>query len=385
TYTIGFGSGAALSTGTAPRWGGTTGTTWSGGDYNNLVLGTVNWGDPNSSSDAKRKELWHMAINGRGRYVSANNAAELSSAFAEIVNQILADSSSPLVSIAASSQSVRTDTKAFVAGYDAARWSGHVRAYNLTSNQSLNQTVVWDAAVQLNALTPANRLIYTHDGTDPATFAWDNLSTLQQDLLKGSDAATVGQARLDYLRGERSAEQNNGGTFRTRDNRLGNIVNSSIWTVGKPVAGYSEASYRSFRTSRASRTPMVYVGANDGMLHGFSANTGDELMAYVPLGAYASLSQLTMPSYQHRYFVDGSPFTGDFYNGTAWRTALVGTMAGGGRGFFVLDVTNPADWTSSSAASVVVMDKTASFTASSSVGLPAATWADVGHIYGEPT
>lgn len=385
TYTIGFGSGAALSTGTAPRWGGTTGTTWSGGDYNNLVLGTVNWGDPNSSSDAKRKELWHMAINGRGRYVSANNAAELSSAFAEIVNQILADSSSPLVSIAASSQSVRTDTKAFVAGYDAARWSGHVRAYNLTNNQSLNQTVVWDAAVQLNALTPANRLIYTHDGTDPATFAWDNLSTLQQDLLKGSDAATVGQARLDYLRGERSAEQNNGGTFRTRDNRLGNIVNSSIWTVGKPVAGYSEASYRSFRTSRASRTPMVYVGANDGMLHGFSANTGDELMAYVPLGAYASLSQLTMPSYQHRYFVDGSPFTGDFYNGTAWRTALVGTMAGGGRGFFVLDVTNPADWTSSSAASVVVMDKTASFTASSSVGLPAATWADVGHIYGEPT
>ena len=59
-------------------------------------------------------------------------------------------------------------------------------------------------------------------------------------------------------------------------------------------------------------------------------------------------------------------------------------MAGGGRGFFVLDVTNPANWTASSATSVVLMDKTASFTASSAVGLPAATWDDVGHIYGEP-
>ena len=385
TYTIGFGSGAALSTNTAPRWGGTSGTTWSGGDYNGLVLGSVNWGNAITSNDAKRKELWHMAINGRGRYVSANNASELSAAFAEIVNQILADSTSPLVSIAASSQAVRSDTKAFVAGYDAAKWSGHVRAYNLTSSNSVNQTVVWDAAVQLNSATPNSRVIYTHDGSAPVTFEWSNLSTLQQGLIKGTDSDATGQARVAYLRGDRASEQSSGGNFRNRDNRLGDIVSSALWTVGKPEMGYPEASYRAFRTSKISRTPMVYVGANDGMLHGFSATDGGEKLAYIPLGAYASLSQLTAPTYNHRYFVDGSPFSGDFYNGTQWRTALVGTLAGGGKGFFVLDITNPADWTSTAASSVVLIDKTASFTTSTAVGLPAATWDDLGHIYGEPT
>jgi len=386
TYTIGFGSGAALSTDVAPRWGGATGTTWSGGDYNQLITGNVTWGNPipGSAGDARRKELWHMALNSRGRYISASNAAELSSAFSEIVNQILADTSTPLVSIAASTQSVRSDTRFFVAGYDATRWSGQLRAYGITANTAVNQTPLWDAATQLNALTPANRRIYTHNGTTGVNFLWDSLSSAQQGLLRGSDTDTVGQARLDYLRGERSAEQSSGGSFRTRDSRLGNIVNSAVWTVGRPEAGYLDASYRAFRLAQTNRTRMVYVGANAGMLHGFSASTGDELLAYVPQGVYAGLRELTQPAYQHRYFVDGSPFSGDYFDGTAWRTALVGTLAGGGRGFFVLDITNPAAWTATAAASTVLLDKTISFTASAAVDLPAATWADVGHIYGEP-
>jgi type IV pilus assembly protein PilY1 len=384
TYTIGFGAGAALSTGTAPRWGGATGTTWSGGDYNGLVTGSVTWGNPITNNDAKRKELWHMALNGRGRYVSANNATELSTAFAEIVNQILADSSAPLVSIAASTQSVRSDTRFFVGGYDATRWSGQVRAYGITAGQGVDATPLWDAAVQLNSVTPSARRIYTHNGTGGVNFLWPNLSALQQGLLRGSDAATVGQARLEYLRGERSGEQTNGGTLRTRDSRLGNIVNSAIWTVGRPDAGHMDATYRAFRQAQAARTRMVYVGANDGMLHGFSALDGQELLAYVPRGVYSSLAELTRPQYEHRYFVDGSPFSGDFHDGSAWRTALVGTLAGGGRGFFVLDVTDPNAWTATAAAATVVMDKTDSFAASAPVGLPAAAWEDVGHIYGAP-
>lgn len=373
TYTIGFGAGAALSTATAPRWGGATGTTWSGGDYNNLVLGTVNWGNPITSADAKRKELWHMALNGRGRYVSANNAADLSTAFAEIVNQILADSSSPLISITANTQSIRTDTRAYVAGYDAAKWSGHVRAYALTSSASVNQTVLWDAAVQLESVTAASRLIYTHDGTAPTTFSWGNLSTLQKAQLQAGDSTTIGQNRVDYLRGERSTEVQNGGAFRNRDKRLGDIVNSALWTVNKPEMAYTMNSYRTFRTTNAGRLPMVYVGANDGMLHGFSANDGTEKIAYVPRGVYSNLSTLTSPGYSHRYFVDGQPYSGDFYDGSAWKTALVGTLANGGKGFFVLDVTNPAGWSSATAASTVMMDKTDGADA------------DIGHLFGDPT
>lgn len=376
TYTIGFGSGAALATSGStshPWWGGTTGTTWSGGDYANLVTGAVGWGDPLNSTTAKRQELWHMAINGRGRYVSANNASDLSTAFSEIMNQILADTSSPLISITANTQSIRTDTRAYVAGYDAAKWSGHVRAYTLTSTASVNQTVLWDAAVQLESATAADRLIYTHDGTAPTTFSWDNLSTLQKAQLQAGDSTTVGQSRLNYLRGDRSTEIQNGGAFRNRDKRLGDIVNSALWTVNKPEMAYTMNSYRSFRTSNASRLPMVYVGSNDGMLHGFSANDGTEKIAYIPQGVYSNLSTLTSPGYSHRYFVDGQPFSGDFYNGSAWKTALVGTLANGGKGFFVLDVTNPAGWSTATAASTVVMDKTSG------------TDADIGHMFGEPT
>jgi len=387
TYTIGFSTGAALSTTVAPRWGGATGTTWSGGDYEALIRGEVTWRSPLSGTDiqeAKRKELWHMALNGRGRYVSANNAQELSDAFSEILTQILADATTPLVSIAASTQSVRSDTRFFVAGYDASRWSGQLRAYGITSSQGVDTTLLWDAAVQLNSVTPSSRRIYTHNGTGGVNFLWSDLSSLQQDLLRGTDAISVGQARLEYLRGERSGEQTNGGTLRTRDSRLGNIVNSAIWTVGQPDAGYMDATYRTFRQAQAGRTRMVYVGANAGMLHGFSALDGQERLAYVPQGVYARLASLTQPEYGHRYFVDGSPFSGDFHSGSAWRTALVGTLAGGGRGFFVLDITDPNAWTSTAASATVLMDKTDSFAASAPMGLPAATWEDVGHIYGQP-
>lgn len=373
TYTIGFGSGAALSTTTAPRWGGATGTTWSGGDYTGLLTGAVGWGDPNASGDAKRKELWHMALSGRGRYVSANNATELSNAFAEIINQVIADSSIPMASIASNTQAITTGTTVYVAGYDAARWSGHVRAYAMQANYNLSATATWDAAQVLDSAALNSRLIFTHNGTSATSFEWGNLSTAQQDDIRGADSATVGQARLNYLRGDRAQEQASGGTLRDRNSRLGDIVGSNMWVVGKPNVGHTANNYSAFRATQASRPTMIYIGANDGMLHAFNAATGAEQFAYVPLGAYGKLRAYTEPSYTHQFTVDGHPFTGDIHDGTNWKTMLVGTMAAGGKGYFVLDVTNPGSISSTSAGSLVVMDKTDG------------SDADIGHMFGEPT
>lgn len=373
TYTIGFGSGAALSTTTAPRWGGTTGTTWSGGDYIGLLTGTVGWGNPISSSDAKRKELWHMALSGRGRYVSANNATELSNAFAEIINQVIADSSAPMASIAANTQAITAGTTVYVAGYDAAKWSGHVRAYALQSNYNLSGTPTWDAAQVLDSTAPNSRLIFTHDGSAGTSFDWSNLSTAQQDLIKGSDAATVGQDRLAYIRGDRTKEQAASGPLRDRNSRLGDIVNSNMWVLGKPNIGYTGNNYASFRSNTASRPTMIYIGGNDGMLHAFNASTGAEQFAYIPQGVYSKLKAYTDPAYTHQYTVDGHPFTGDIHDGSNWKTMLVGSLAGGGKGYFVLDVTNPGSLTGASGSSLVVLDKTDG------------SDPDIGHIYGEPT
>lgn len=373
TYTIGFGVGSTLPTKGAnnrPWWGGAT---WSGGDYANLVQGITLWGDAIASDVAKRQELWHMAINSRGRYVPANNAVDLSAAFAEIVNQILQDTSNPLVAITANTQTLSANTRAYVAGYDAAKWSGHVRAYTLTSSAGVSSTPVWDAAVQLESKPLADRLIFTHDGSAPANFNWSALSATQKSLLQGLDTVTAGQSRVDYLRGDRSLEIQSGGTLRNRDKRLGDIVGSSLWSVAKPEMGYTMNNYRTFRSAKSARTPMIYVGANDGMLHGFSATDGSEKIAYIPLGVYTNLAAYTNPAYSHRFFVDGQPFTGDFFDGTDWQTVLIGTLAGGGKGYFALNVTNPDSWTNTSAASVILMDKTNG------------SDIDIGHLYGEPT
>ena len=76
--------------------------------------------------------------------------------------------------------------------------------------------------------------------------------------------------------------------------------------------GTDYEGHKDFRTARAGRTPMLYVGANDGMLHGFNASTGREMLAYVPRGVYANLRSYTLADYDHKYFVDGKPsFHGD--------------------------------------------------------------------------
>ncbi len=384
TYTIGFGAGAALDTAVVPRWGGST---WAGGDYTNLLTGAVAWGNPiTNAGDPREKELWHMAINGRGKHISAANGAELSAAFAEIVNQILLDTSTPLVAISANTQSVRSDTQAYVAGYDANRWSGELNAYNITSSGGVSSTSVWNAAQQLNSATPATRRILTHNGTTATTFDWVNLSADQQLQLRNGDTDTVGQNRLNYLRGDRTLEQQATppGTFRNRASRLGDIVNSAPWPVAKPNMGYAQTSYRAFRSGNSTRAGMVYVGANDGMLHGFATADGSEKLAYVPKGVYNTLATLPDPAYTHRYYVDGKPFTSDFHNGTAWRTALVGTLAGGGKGYFVLDVTNPSTFASTPPGNIVLLDNTDA----SPKTLPAGTTdtfdPDIGHMYSPP-
>jgi len=179
-------------------------------------------------------------------------------------------------------------------------------------------------------------------------FTYDNLSSDQQ--------TAIGSERIvNYLRGERDHEESReNGTLRTRTGVLGDIVNSTPVYVGKPnPALYANATftgasaYATYANATPARTPVVYVGANDGMLHGFDANTGAETFAFVPAASIANgLKEYSDSLYQHRYFVDGEMAIGDVYDTRttpgAWKTILVGTMGRGGPGVFALDVTDPA-------------------------------------------
>ncbi|VTU22825.1 pilus assembly protein [Variovorax sp. PBL-E5] len=184
----------------------------------------------------------------------------------------------------------------------------------------------------------------------PGSAASSGISPAQQSLLQPSD--TAGQSRLAYLRGDTSGEARNGGTFRNRSHLLGDIVDSQAAYVGAPNGTYFSTSYFTFQSRHANRAPMLYVGANDGMLHGINASNGSEQFAFVPNGVFSNLYQLSAPFYNqsHLFFVDGSPQSGDVqFSDGSWHTMLVGGENGGGRTVYALDVTDPSTLTSETA------------------------------------
>jgi len=235
-------------------------------------------------------------------------------------------------------------------------WTGNLVENTLNSTTGLPVTpYVWAAQPLLDQLVlgtgwSASRYIATWNPTlnsnagDGVPFEWNKISTAQQALLQPSDA--LGSNRLQYLRGNTALEVRNGGSFRNRSHILGDIVDSQAVYVGAPSGFYfSIPSYTTFVTTYATRTPIVYVGANDGMLHAFNATTGAEIFAYVPNSVIKNLYNLTATTYNqnHLFFVDGSPQTNDVqFSDASWHTLLVGGQGGGGNSIYALDITNPS-------------------------------------------
>lgn len=437
-YTIGYGPSASTLGKVTPDSPVFTGGTYGMYDtgFSQLAVGSTKWDDvTNSTADSqydkyRPQEMWHMAINSRGKFYPVSGG-DLTGVFSDIFDDIIVDTTAPISGFTSASGSVsRVGTQSYQSTYIAAddpksnndRWYGYVSSDFIATSGSSSANPDWGTktggkgmttADKLDALTNLNdRVILTYDvASSPAIgipFKWSSLSTStstasqQMWLNKGKvgSASTIagdgkGQDRLNFLRGDRSKESSKtGGTFRNRKSIGGDIVNSAIWYTGAPASGYSTKTYTTFANSKKSRLPMIYVGGNDGMLHGFSASDGTEKIAYVPHGVFQYLSQLTDPTYTHQYYVDGSPFTGDINLGSEaspnWRTYLIGTLAAGGRGFFVLDATDPASFTDTTAGAtaLVVMDKTAAAAkdaAPPSIPVDANADDDIGQIFGQPT
>jgi type IV pilus assembly protein PilY1 len=273
-------------------------------------------------------------------------------------------------------------------------------------------------------------------------------------------STTIGKDRLNYLRGVRTNETGgtsfpvtptSGGTvqsyFRARAGVLGDIVDSSPTWVGPPIgtyqASFSDALYSSaapsyfpentastgnlnqyptWAASVATRTNVVYVGANDGLLHGFAAgsysnlttynstlntagnsgdvNTGQELIAYMP-GAVindgtnvttvdaihdskvTTALDFTSPNYGHNWYIDAPPGTGDLFYGGTWHTWVISGYGPGGQGLFILDGTTPANFSESNAASIVVGEWT-SVTLPNCTNPSGACGSNLGDTYGSP-
>jgi len=342
-----------------------------------LPSGAESWPDPTTSNAAKIDDLWHAAVNSRGNFFSAADPTAFSNALSNALTTIVSRTGSASA-VAANSNSLMTNGRIYQAKFNSGDWSGQLLSTPIGANGVFG-VAEWDAglvSLASNVINPASRIMITKGSSDGVAFQYANLATAQKVLIDKNAAGTVdncGLERVFYLRGDASHENASGtftcastttvNNFRVRtSSKLGDIVNSGPIYIGKPSAGYSDVDYPgygAFRNNYKDRTPMIYVGANDGILHGFNAcivgvtpgctaaDAGKELLAYIPSHVYENLSRLTDKDYNagHRYFVDGSPMIADIYasSTSSWRSVLVGSLNGGGQGYFALNVTNPKD------------------------------------------
>ncbi|MCB1761953.1 MAG: pilus assembly protein PilY [Gammaproteobacteria bacterium] len=340
------------------------------GDLPALKAGTKRWPMPSvSGAEENIDDLWHAAVNSRGGFFSAANPDEFAERLSDTLSQITGRIGSS-ASIATNSTRLDADTFIYQARFDSNGWVGNLLGYKIDqttgdvidANTGTPDVVdpFWEAGSLLDSRSSA-RDIFTHeaadsdgDGSPGVDFLWnDDFPTAFKALLNTgpSGADSLGELRLQFLHGDRTQELPSG-PFRQRDSRLSDIVNSDPAFVGQQDYGYNllpgseGSSYVSYRASSAykNRPGVVYVGANDGMLHAFHGETGNELFAYIPENLLPNLWQLTDPNYSHRFFVDAAPNGRDAYLDSSWRSVLVGATGAGGMSVFALDVTDPLNF-----------------------------------------
>jgi hypothetical protein len=263
-------------------------------------------------------------------------------------------------------------------------WEGHLRAYDVTgmravqNNYSNLRTVtasepgsdtgrwlaegvelLWDAGELLMDRDPRTRTIYT--AINPNRPASGNLQRVEFNL-----------ANLELLRPILGDYQNNeeGLILFVRGHgrywRLGDINHSTPAVVGPPQEDprLMGSGYAEFKQALSDRRKVVYVGANDGMLHCFDASTGEELWAFIPYNQLSRLKEMwpvdqarKLRYFSRKAYVDSSPSVSDVFINGQWRTVLVcGQGEGQGQApdgfnngqtqnyhyyYFALDVTDP--------------------------------------------
>ncbi|WP_394779278.1 pilus assembly protein [Undibacterium sp.] len=316
----------------------------------------------------------------------------LTSAFKDINSKNGSSSTLGLVSPRISS----TSNANYSSTYDASTWTGNVIGSTITLAADGTPTITkaWDAQANLENLvaTSSNtgwntqRVIVTSNATSAGQgvpFRYTNLTNTTFRSALGNSSTNQTNV-INYLRGDRSNEGSAGTqAYRARIALLGDITNSAAIPVGPPASSYADAynaGYSQFKTNYASRKSMVYVGANDGMMHAFNgaltgAGAGNEAFAYVPSVLYSGPSSPATPAvdgllsfsninFVHHFFVDAAPFIVDVDFAKAgtptaaisdWRSLLVGGLGKGGKAFYALDVTDPGAMNSESAAAGKVL------------------------------
>ena len=251
-------------------------------------------------------------------YFAVQNPLQLKDTIKKAFDAIFKTNSSAS-NVIANSSSLTTNARIFQARFDANYWSGDLVAYPVTSS-GVSTNTEWEASTKIPS--PSARRIFTRAGTTNTygtgstyEFLWSQVPTYAKTALSNSSDL------LDYFRGVRTKEVQNGGTLRDRTTHvLGDIIHSS--------------------PNYLKDTDSIFVGGNDGMLHAFNAQDGVEQFAFIPQSALARIKNLSSPQYTHEYFVDGDIEISSRSSDTGSRNYLFASLGRGSKGLFALDVTS---------------------------------------------
>ncbi|UMR29827.1 hypothetical protein MJ904_22770 [Massilia sp. MB5] len=357
----------------------------AGGDFYNLITaassgcpwnsgGAYVWPDPQTSSTANTvqervDDLWHTAINGHGKYFSANEPKEVVEGLQAALAKMQISTGAAAAAATSTPNISQEDSDIFSDTFTTVKWYGELAKRKIdVSTGEVSANTVWVSTNILGTQVLDNsRKIYKYDGSSstPEEFTYDNLDATERSwfdnkcaalsqctLLDTTKRAIVNDGRnlVAWLRGAQQYSDDEvfraysttvvGGT--TIPIVLGDIASSKPAYMREPRKSYTISDYDSFKNSYADRAATVFTAANDGMLHAFDAADGRELWAYMPRITMKKLYALASTTYgtNHQFTTDGAPELGDVYFDGAWHTIMVAGLNAGGRGFYALDVTN---------------------------------------------
>ena len=332
---------------------------------------SLDWPAPSSNDPTSIDDMWHATVNGRGKLLNAKSASQLNSA----VNQLMGDvgaKEGTQSGVAVSTASLTSSTKKYTPSYTPITWTGNLTAYSLDPTSGNQSGVAWQVetlvstdplsgAKTFSSIIPsaATRNIFVGNGATSGNRAVPfKYSDMSSAGLTSAMTGTVSTELIDFLRGDPTNEDTSATTsstaaiYRGRPTRLGDIINSTpvfvkdtldMYYDELPAATAGQSSYRAFVNTKKQRPEgMLFVGANDGMLHGFRDGIaseatvvepgGIEKFAYVPNALLPTLNQLADKSYVHRYYVDGPNIETDAYftsGGARWANIVIGTTGAG--------------------------------------------------------
>ncbi|MCG8641588.1 MAG: hypothetical protein MI862_17795, partial [Desulfobacterales bacterium] len=292
------------------------------------------WPDPTAGDAEKIDDLWHAAVNGRGEFFSAEDPDELVSSLNSVFENLTSRIASG-ASVSVNGNELSTGSTLYQSTYISGDWVGDVIAYPIDpiTGEIKKEAgdILWKASDRLqNQDWDTGRRLVTFNGTnDILPFRYDNLTSAQKTALHVTEATA--RDMVDYLRGKEVSG------FRPRTQKLGDIIHSAPLLV---VGDSRDNNGDDIVDEDGEENGIIFAGGNDGILHAFDAETGDELFGYIPHLVFDNLKELAAMDYTHKFYVDATPFARTVTINSADKVLLAGGLKKGGKGYYCLDITN---------------------------------------------